>query len=54
MKPSDQDPHFFHSACEYIILTGMLNVNRIEMGRSVVHKNSARQELIKSSSNRMV
>ena len=45
MKPSDQ---------EYIRLTGMLKVNRIEMGRSVVHKDSARKELIKSSSNGVV
>ena len=36
MKPSDQDPHFFHSDLRYMLTTGMLQVYRIEIRGSVV------------------
>ena len=38
MKPSDLDPHCFHFACKYMLITGMLEVNKIKIGKKVVHK----------------
>ena len=31
-KPSDKDPHCFHSDIKYTLVTGMLLVNRIKIG----------------------
>ena len=31
-KPSDQDLHFFFSACKYMLITGMLQVIKIKIG----------------------
>ena len=33
-KPADQDPHCFHSACKYMLITGIL-----QLWISVVHNN---------------
>ena len=35
-KPADQDPHSFHSACKYMLINGILLINWLKLGRSII------------------